>query len=120
MKLEEKGGLEDDLNFSYQDKDEGDCDFANFPCHVEGNFENCGKRCFPQSVRRKKGSNLNRPGSNHRIVASVKRCVDDRRQTPLVFVSTKKMPRRPGEEGKVFHYLINNSYRYVRRKVRPI
>ena len=70
-KLEEKGLLEDDLDISYQDKDEGNHDIASFPCKVEGTIENYKKKSFPQSVRRKKGRNLNRPGSDQMLVDPV-------------------------------------------------
>ena len=118
-KIDENGGLEDDPDLSYEDKDEGIPDFSNFPCNVEGTLKNYKKKSFPLSVRRKKGSNLNRPGSDQILVDPKEIYVDARKQTPLVFVCTKTMPTRRGEEPRAFHNLTNNCYRYVRRKVKP-
>ena len=69
--MEEKGLMEDDLDFFYQEEDKYNPDFANFSCNVEETFENYKNKSFPQCVRQKRGSNLNRPGSNQKIVDPV-------------------------------------------------
>ena len=94
-----------------------DPNYAPLPCDVEGNSGNVDNRCFPQTVRRKAGSNMHRPESDHKPINYVTSCEDDRKQTPLVFISGTYRPKKKGEEGMVFHYFTNNCYRYRRNKV---
>ena len=78
VQMDEKGWMEDDLDF--KEKDDGHHDFVNFPGDVERNFENYKKKSFPQSIQRKIGSHLNRPGSDQRIINPVEICVDNRKR----------------------------------------
>ena len=94
-----------------------DTNYAPLPCDVEGNSGNVDRRCFSQTVRRKAGSNMHRPESDHKPIDYVTSCEDDRKQTPLVFISGTYRPKKKGEEGMVFHYFTNNCYRYRRNKV---
>ena len=76
-KMEEKGWLEDDLEFFYQEEEKDNPDSANFPYDVEGNFENYKKEIIStKSLTEER--NLNRPGSDQMLVDPVEICVDNR------------------------------------------
>ena len=114
---EPKGCQEENLDFLYQHKISRDHNYDPLPCHVEGNPRNVDRRCFPQTARRKVGSNMHRPESDHKPFDYLNSCEDDRKQTALVFVSGTYRPKKKGNEGMVYHYFTNNCYRYRRSKV---